>query len=72
MTATSAPTTNRPVYFAMTVPERYYMELPPYMRNNGLACEAGPLEIRPMLRRSTPRRCSRNVTELGMGGDSTS
>ena len=44
MIATSAANGwNRPVYFAMTVPERYYMSLSPYLRNNGLAYEVGPV-----------------------------
>jgi hypothetical protein len=34
---------NRPVYFAMTVPERYYLGLSPYLRNTGLAYEVGPI-----------------------------
>ena len=34
---------NRPVYFAMTVPERYYLGLSPYLRNTGLAYEVGPM-----------------------------
>ena len=34
---------NRPVYFAMTVPERYYLGLAPYLRNTGLAYEVGPI-----------------------------
>ncbi len=34
---------DRPVYFAMTVPERYYLGLDPYMRSTGLAYEVGPI-----------------------------
>jgi hypothetical protein len=34
---------NRPVYFAMTVPERYYLGLTPYLRSTGLAYEVGPI-----------------------------
>ncbi len=33
----------RPVYFAMTVPESYYMGMTPYMRNAGLAYEITPV-----------------------------
>ncbi len=35
---------NRPVYFAMTVPEDYYLGLQPYMRNCGLAYQVTPLK----------------------------
>ena len=34
---------NRPVYFAMTVPESYYISLSPFMRNTGLAYEVSPI-----------------------------
>ena len=37
---------NRPVYIAMTVPERSYMGLTPFMRNTGLAYEITPLLYR--------------------------
>ncbi|MCH5318591.1 MAG: DUF2723 domain-containing protein [Paramuribaculum sp.] len=44
MIATSAKNGwNRPVYFAMTVPERYYIGTIPYLRNTGLAYELLPL-----------------------------
>ncbi|MCH5347196.1 MAG: DUF2723 domain-containing protein [Muribaculaceae bacterium] len=33
----------RPVYFAMTVPEDYYMGLQPYMRNTGMAYQITPI-----------------------------
>ncbi len=33
----------RPVYFAMTVPERYYLGLKPYMQCTGMAYEITPL-----------------------------
>ena len=36
---------NRPVYFAMTVPENYYIGLTPYMLNTGLAYKVTPLTI---------------------------
>lgn len=43
MIATSAQNGwNRPVYFAMTVPDRYYLSLSPYMRSTGLAYEVTP------------------------------
>ncbi len=34
---------NRPIYFAMTVPERYYLGLSPYLRSTGLAYEVSPI-----------------------------
>lgn len=34
---------NRPIYFAMTVPESYYIGLTPYMRNTGLAYQVTPM-----------------------------
>lgn len=34
---------NRPIYFAMTVPDEYYLGLSPYMRNTGLAYEVTPI-----------------------------
>lgn len=34
---------NRPAYFAMTVPDEYYLSLSPYMRNTGLAYQVTPL-----------------------------
>lgn len=34
---------NRPVYFAMTVPEEYYMGLTPYLRSTGMAYQVTPL-----------------------------
>ncbi len=44
MLATSAANGwNRPVYFAMTVPDTYYLGLSPFMRNTGMAYEVGPL-----------------------------
>ena len=44
MLATSAANGwNRPVYFAMTVPEEYYLSMSPYMRNVGLAYQVTPL-----------------------------
>lgn len=33
----------RPAYFAMTVPDEYYLSLSPYMRNTGLAYQVSPL-----------------------------
>ncbi|MBQ9074232.1 MAG: DUF2723 domain-containing protein [Muribaculaceae bacterium] len=35
---------NRPVYFAMTIPDSYYLGLAPYMRNTGLAYEISPIK----------------------------
>ncbi len=44
MIATSAQNGwNRPAYFAMTVPDEYYLSLSPYMRNTGLAYQVTPL-----------------------------
>ncbi len=34
----------RPVYFAMTVPDDYYLNLSPYMRSTGMAYEVGPIK----------------------------
>ncbi len=34
---------DRPVYFASTVPESYYIGLTPYMRSTGMAYEVGPV-----------------------------
>jgi hypothetical protein len=34
---------DRPVYFAMTVPDSYYLGLTPYMRNAGMAYEVTPV-----------------------------
>lgn len=34
---------NRPAYFAMTVPDEYYLSLSPYLRNTGLAYQVTPL-----------------------------
>ncbi|MBD5224709.1 MAG: DUF2723 domain-containing protein [Bacteroidales bacterium] len=34
---------NRPLYFAMTVPDEYYVSLSPYMRNTGLAYQVAPI-----------------------------
>jgi hypothetical protein len=33
----------RPAYFAMTVPDDYYVSLSPYMRNTGLAYQVSPI-----------------------------
>lgn len=44
MIATSAKNGwNRPAYFAMTVPDEYYLSLSPYLRNTGLAYQVTPL-----------------------------
>ena len=44
MLATSAANGwNRPIYFAMTVPDSYYLGLSPYLRNTGMAYEVSPL-----------------------------
>lgn len=44
MIATSAKNGwDRPLYFAMTVPQRYYLGLNPYLRATGLTYEVGPI-----------------------------
>ncbi len=35
---------NRPIYFAMTVPDDYYMGLGKYMQSTGMAYEVGPVK----------------------------
>ena len=45
MIATSAKNGwDRPVYFAMTVPESYYLGLSPYMQSTGLAYKVTPFK----------------------------
>lgn len=34
----------RPIYFAMTVPDSYYLNLSPYMRSTGMTYEVGPIK----------------------------
>ncbi len=34
----------RPIYFAMTVPDDYYLNIPDYMRSTGMAYEVGPIK----------------------------
>ena len=34
----------RPIYFAMTIPDDYYMGLSPYMQSTGMAYEVGPIK----------------------------
>jgi len=34
---------NRPIYFAMTVPDEYYLSLSPYLRNTGLTYQVSPI-----------------------------
>lgn len=36
----------RPIYFAMTIPDDYYLNLSPYMRSTGMAYEVGPIKNR--------------------------
>ena len=44
MIATSAANGwNRPAYFAMTVPDDYYLSLSPYLRSTGLAYQVSPI-----------------------------
>ena len=64
MMATSAANGwNRPIYFAMTVPERNYMGLTPFMRNTGLAYEVTPLFNRTQEAAVNTDKMYRNVTE---------
>ena len=57
---------NRPVYFAITVPDEYYLGLSPWMRNTGLAYEVTPvyskLDDYEEIRVDTDRTY-RNITE---------
>ncbi len=34
----------RPIYFAMTVPDSYYLNLSPYLRNTGMTYEVSPIK----------------------------
>ena len=54
---------NRPVYFAMTVPERYYLGASPYLRNTGLAYEVGPVRSYDDKPSINLEKMYRNVTE---------
>lgn len=60
---------NRPIYFAMTVPDDYYLGLSPYMRMTGLAYEVTPLYTEPYsgdptgVRAVDTDRAYRNITE---------
>lgn len=63
MMATSAANGwNRPVYYAMTVPDRSYMGLSPYMRNTGLTYEVTPLKAN-IENPVNTEKMYRNVTE---------
>jgi len=64
MLATSAKNGwNRPVYFAMTVPTKYYLGLEPYMRSTGLAYEVTPLLNESGLTEVNTDKMYRNITE---------
>ncbi len=64
MLATSAQNGwNRPVYFAMTVPESYYLGLSPYVRNTGLAYEVGPVMSRDGRTSVNTDKMYANITE---------
>ena len=65
MIATSAANGwNRPIYYAMTVPERVYMGLTPFMRSTGLALEVTPLMSRVKgIAPVNTDKAYRNVTE---------
>lgn len=54
---------NRPVYFAMTVPDNYYMGLTPYLRNTGLAYEVTPLYNPAQATAINSDKMYRNITE---------
>ena len=43
LASSSAQGWKRPVYFAMTVPDRYYVGLKPYMQSTGMAFEVTPI-----------------------------
>lgn len=64
---------NRPAYFAMTVPDEYYLSLSPYMRNTGLAYQVSPL-LNPDGSRETwidTDKMYANITENSAGEVST-
>lgn len=64
MMATSAENGwDRPIYFAMTVPERSYMGLMPFMRNTGLTYEVTPLLNLTDQAAVNTEKMYRNVTE---------
>lgn len=44
---------NRPIYFAMTVPESYYLGLMPYLRSTGMAYELVPIRNRDYIEESS-------------------
>ena len=54
---------NRPVYFAMTVPERYYLGLSPYLRATGLTLEVSPIFTSGYSTAVNTDKMYRNVTE---------
>ena len=53
----------RPVYFAMTVPDQYYLGLSPYLRNTGLAYEVTPLYNPAQATAINTDKMYRNITE---------
>ncbi len=53
---------DRPVYFAMTVPERYYLGLTPFLRCTGMAYELTPVPVSRSSEINT-EKMYRNVTE---------
>ncbi len=58
---------DRPVYFASTVPSRYYLGLTPYMGNTGLAAEVTPFRSAPVS--PTVEKAYRNIIgEFRWGG----
>ena len=57
---------NRPVYFAMTVPEDYYLGLTPFLRNTGMTYEVNPVydaNAEKGAYRVDTDRAFRNITE---------
>ncbi|MCM1348041.1 MAG: DUF2723 domain-containing protein [Firmicutes bacterium] len=54
---------NRPIYYAMTVPDRSYMGLNPYMRSTGLTYEVTPLLNRSSDMAVNTEKAYRNITE---------
>ena len=69
MLATSAKNgMDRPLYFAMTVPDRFYLGLNPYLRNTGLAYEVTPVKRAGRDIGVDTEKMYRNVTERFLWG----
>ncbi len=59
---------NRPMYFASTVPEDYYISLQPYLRSTGMAFEISPINHGSMQPSVNTDKMYRNVTERFVWG----